>query len=152
MKKIGKVFVFIIFTSLCILLGGYLFSDTQPRPVIKLSSCNDNCLSDKEFKSLVASMVFQRMPEVLPGRVMETEKSIVVLHPEPVDRFHYIIIPKRDIKNIAEVSDADTAYIVDAYAVAAQLLRENNITKYRMWASGPDYQAVSYLHFHVTGS
>jgi len=135
-----------------LVLGGFLYTDTQPRSYLRLADCGETCMTESDFMGLAASIVFNRMPGVLPGKVMETDKSIVVLHPKPVDRFHYMIIPKRDIRDIAELSDGDEEYLVDAYAVAAQLLRDNGITKYRMWASGPDYQALSYLHFHVTGS
>jgi diadenosine tetraphosphate (Ap4A) HIT family hydrolase len=74
----------------------------------------------------------------------------VIEHPRPQARLHYLVIPKRDIKNIAELSDSDNEYLIDAFKVAREIIKENNLTDYRLTTNGPGYQGVTYLHFHLT--
>ena len=50
----------------------------------------------------------------------------MINHPSPQARIHYLVIPKKDIKNIAEMSDADGEYLLDALKVAGVIIRENN--------------------------
>jgi hypothetical protein len=133
-----------------IVIGGYLFSDTRPRSFIALDHC-DRCLSPVELAGLLASVGIQRTPSLLPGIVMETNETVVIRHPNPQGRIHYVIIPKHDIKDLADLSQEDKLFIADAYAVAGEIIRKEKLTKYRFFTNGPDYQSVRYLHFHLIG-
>jgi histidine triad (HIT) family protein len=74
----------------------------------------------------------------------------VVIEP-PIKKapIHYVIIPKKDIKNIADISEADTEYIMDAYAVIRDIIQEEGLKEYKVYTNGPGYQSVNYLHFHI---
>ena len=132
-----------------VVIGGYLFSDTQPRSFLALHKCQDTCLQPKDLVGLLASVGIQKLPALLPSVVAETEKTIVVEHPAPEARIHYLIFPKRDIKNIAGVAEGDGEYLVDAFRVVREIVEEKKLVRYRVVTNGPGYQGVTYLHFHL---
>jgi histidine triad (HIT) family protein len=132
-----------------VIVGGYLFSKTQPRSVLALNNCAGTCLQANEFLGLLTSVGIQRFPGLVPSIINETDKTIVIENPSSQARIHYLVIPKRDIKNIAEVSDADGEYLIDAFKVAREIVKEKNLSNYRLITNGPGYQGVTYLHFHL---
>ena len=60
-----------------------------------------------------------------------------------------MIFPKKDIKNVGELTKQDEKYLFDAFAVIANLIERENLIKYKVVTNGPDYQFTSYLHFHL---
>jgi hypothetical protein len=148
MKKF-KIILLILF-SICvgILIGGYLFSQSQPRSFLALNRCQD-CLTHEDLLGLVASVGIQKFPGLMPSVVFETDKTIVVKLPFSWKRVHYVIIPKKDIKNIGEISEADAQYLIDAFFVVRWIIERENLSKYRFYTNGPGYQQVTYLHFHL---
>lgn len=135
-----------------VILGGYLFSDTRPRSFLALNKCEGTCLQANELLGLAASVGVQKFSALAPSVVKETDKTIVIEHPSPQARLHYLVIPKKDIKNIAELSDADGEYLLDAIKLAGKIIREKNLTNYRITTNGPGYQSATYLHFHLTAN
>ena len=135
-----------------VIIGGYLFSDTRPRSFLAVNNCVGTCLQTNELLGLAASVGVQRFSGLAPSVVKETDKTLVIEHPRPQARLHYLIIPKKDMKNIADFSDADAAYLIDAVKVAGEIIREKNLTNYRLTTNGPGYQGVTYLHFHLTAN
>jgi len=131
-----------------IVIGGYLFSKSQPRSFLAIGRCQ-NCLSYEDLLGLLASVGIQRFHKLVPYAVFETDKTVVVKHPHPLNRVHYVIIPKRDIKNIGEISQADSPYLIDAYLVARHIIEQEELLNYRLTTNGPGYQDVTYLHFHL---
>ncbi|MGH9929583.1 MAG: HIT domain-containing protein [Pyrinomonadaceae bacterium] len=135
-----------------VILGGYLFSDTRPRSFLALNRCEGTCLGTNELLGLAASVGVQRLRALAPSVVKETDKTIVIEHPSPQARIHYLVIPKKDMKNIADLSDSDGEYLLDAFKVAGAIIREKNLTNYRLTTNGPGYQTATYLHFHLTAN
>jgi histidine triad (HIT) family protein len=133
-----------------VVLGGYLFSDTRPRSILAMNRCGGTCLQVNELAGLLTSVAIQRLTPLVPAVVKETDKTIVVEHPSPQARLHYLIIPKKDIKNIGEFSEADREHLIDSFNVVREIIKENNLTDYRVTTNGPGYQGVTYLHFHLT--
>lgn len=146
-KAIGAIVVSLIAGML---LGGYLFSDTRPRSILALNNCNGTCLQPNELLGLAASVGIQKFSGLAPAVVKETDKTIVIERPE--SGIHYVVIPKRDIKNVAEISDADAEYLLDAFKVVGQIVREKHLVNYSLTTNGPGYQTVTYLHFHLMAS
>lgn len=134
-----------------LVVGGYLFTDTQPRSFLALHRCEKQCLKPNDIVGLLAAVGIQRVGGRLPGVVMETDKTIVLKHPMPSAPVHLLIIPKRDIKNIADVTAEDREYLTDALLVAGEVIRERNLTRYEVTTNGPSAQQVTYLHFHLRG-
>lgn len=145
-KVIGSMLAALV---LGVILGGYLFSDSRPRSFLALNKCEGTCLQANELLGLMTSVGVQRFSALSPSVVKETDKTIVIEHPSPQARIHYLVIPKKDVKNIAELTDADNEYLIDAFKVAGEIIREKNLTAYRLMTNGPGYQGVTYLHFHL---
>ena len=149
MKRANLVLT-IIASLLCgVILGAYLFVDTRPRPFLSLRDCEGNCLRPNELVGLLASVGIQRLPGSLPGVVKETDKTIVIEQPGVHTGVHYLVIPRKDIRNVADMSDSDREYLVDLFSVMGQIIREKNLNDYEIHTNGPGYQTVAYLHFHL---
>ena len=129
-------------------LGAYLFTDTRPRPVLALRNCDGNCFRPNELVGLLASVGIQRFSGLLSAVVKETDKTIVIEQPGAHTGVHYLVIPKKDIRNVGDLSDSDREYLVDAFAVMSEIIREQNLTDYQIMTNGPGYQTAAYLHFH----
>jgi len=148
MKKF-QIAILVLF-SICmgILIGGYLFSRSQPRSFLALDRCQ-KCLTHEDLLGLIASVGIQRFPGLMPFVVFETDKTIALKRPFPSEGTHYVIIPKKDIKNIGEISEADAQYLSDAFFVGRWIIERENLSKYRLYTNGPGNQDVTYLHFHL---
>ena len=148
----------LFFLILGVLIGGYLFSRTQPRSLLSLNRC-ENCWAPRELAGLVASAGINRFPALIPKVEFETDKTIVIKNPFPIraanpdnrdaQSVDYLIFPKKDIKNIGEFSEEDAAYIADAFLVARHIIEQNKSTMYRVFTNGPGFQDIGYLHFHL---
>ncbi|HCJ52110.1 MAG: hypothetical protein A2898_02710 [Candidatus Kerfeldbacteria bacterium RIFCSPLOWO2_01_FULL_48_11] len=146
-----KVLISTSFVLLGILIGGYLFSGTQPRSIIALTNCED-CLAPKDLLGLLGSIGVQKFDGSIPGVIYETDKTVVISHPEPTTPVHYVVIPKKDIKNAAGITAEDTPYLADAFAVMSKLIEDDGLVQYKITTNGPGLQAVTYLHFHLTSN
>lgn len=132
-------------------IGAALFSHVQPRSFLRLHHCEQACLRPSELTGLLASVGIQVLGNRLPFVVAETDKSIAIAHPFPEDDFHFVVIPKKDIRNIGELRPDEEVYLTDAYALMQELIRTQDLTTYRIVTNGPGYQKVGYLHFHLLG-
>ena len=132
-----------------IILGGYLFSDTRPRSFLALNKCEGTCFQSNELFGLLASVGVQRFSGLVPSVVKETDKTMVIEHPAPQARIHYLVIPKKDIKNVGELSDSDREYLIDVFHVVGEIIKEKHLTNYRLITNGPGYQSATYFHFHL---
>lgn len=152
MTKLRILVLMLVALVVGVILGGYLFSDTRPRSVLALNKCEGTCLQTSELLGLLTSVGVQRFSALAPSVIKETDKTIVVEHPNPQARIHYLVIPKKDIKNIGDLSDADGEYLIDAFKVAREIIKEKNLTNYRLTTNGPGYQTMTYMHFHLTAN
>ncbi|HCM36941.1 MAG TPA: hypothetical protein DIS53_03390 [Candidatus Wildermuthbacteria bacterium] len=143
------ILVGIVFLVGGILLGGYLFSDTKPRSILRAPECQERCFNQEEILGLLSSVGIQRLSGIIPFVQKETDKTIAVRHPFPQADIHFVIIPKKDIRAVEDISEEDAAYLVDAYALMAELIEEQNLRNYKVVVNGPGFQTVGYLHFHL---
>ena len=148
MKKFKIIFLLLISICVGILIGGYLFSQSQPRSFLAINRCQ-NCLSHEDLLGLLASVQIQKFSGLMPFKVFETDKTVVIKLPFSSHRLHYVIIPKKDIKNIGEISEADARYLTDAFFVARWIIEQEKLSEYRLYTNGPGSQDVTYLHFHL---
>lgn len=149
MKHFRTVLLLLTATLIGVVLGGYLFSDTRPRSFLAVTKCEGTCFQRNELLGLLTSVGIQRFPALVPYVVKESDRTIVMEHPAPEARLHYLVIPKRDIKNIAELSDEDRDSLIDVFNVVRAVVKEKNLVNYRVVTNGPGYQGVTYLHFHL---
>lgn len=132
------------------ILGASVFRTVEPRTLLAWNACKEaSCLRMNEVTGLAAAVGIKYAPDLLPLVVRETPYSIAIRHPLPEARVHYVIVPKKDIKNIGELSDDDKVYLLDAFAVMQDLIKTDHLKTYFTRTSGPGYQDVAYLHFHL---
>ena len=148
MSKLRIALLCVLFLFTGIVIGGYLFSQSQSRSVLSIGRCQD-CLSPKDLAGLLASVAIQKAPGMIPSVVFETDKTIVLKLPFTKARTHYVIIPKKDIKNIGEVSKQDAPYLDDAFYAARHIIEQEKLSRYVLYTNGPGTQEVTYLHFHL---
>ena len=139
--------------GLAFLLGfavaGYAVRDVRPRSFLALDRC-DHCWSSNQIMGLLGSMAMQHTPGMIPVTVLETDRSIAMRMPDlSRRRLHFVIVPKRDILDAADLGPGDEPYLVDAFAVIGRLVREHGLTDYQVLTKGPGDQSVRYLHFHL---
>jgi diadenosine tetraphosphate (Ap4A) HIT family hydrolase len=106
-------------------------------------------LTHEDLLGLLASVQIQKFSGLMPFKVFETDKTVVIKLPFSSHRIHYVIIPKKDIKNIGEISEADAQYLTDAFFVVRWIIEQEKLSKYRFYTNGPGSQDVTYLHFHL---
>lgn len=137
--------------SLGILIGGYVFRDTQPRSFLAIDECNSTCLNPNELLGLLASAGIQNTNGLIPSVVKETDKTIIIKHPFPQAPIHYLVLPKKDIKDIGSLTEEDTEYMTDMIMTLSAIIREEQLTNYKVVTNGPDVQLMRYMHFHLIG-
>ncbi len=148
MNKFKILFLALLPMCIGIMIGAYLFSQSQPRSILSINRCQ-NCFGHADLLGLIASVGIQKFPGLIPSVVFETDKTVAIKLPSSAERIHYVIIPKKDIKNFGEISEATGEYLIDAYLVARQIIEEIKLSKYRFYTNGPGFQDVTYLHFHL---
>jgi len=149
MSKRRVVALLVVVFALGIVVGGYLFHDSRPRSFIALNNCQGACLKSNDLLGLLTSVGIERFSGLAPKVVKETDKTIVIEHPQPLAPLHYLVIPKKDFKNMADLDDTGREYLVDAFAVMGEIVREKKLVNYRVTTNGPAFQTMTYLHFHL---
>ena len=148
MRKLKNILLYLFLLAVGVLIGGYLFSQSQPRSILSVNRCQD-CFSYKDFAGLLASVGVNKFPTLIPFVVFETDKTVAIKNPLIKKFADYVIFPKKDIKNIGEYSAEYAAYLNDVYLVARKIIEENKSPNYEFFTNGPGFQDVTYLHFHL---
>lgn len=128
--------------------GGYLFANSQPRSFLAVTDCVA-CYRPNDLAGLLVSAGIQRAPYAVPRVVKESDRCIAIEHPFPRTPTHFVVFPKKDIRNIADISRDDEPYVLGCLAVIRALVVEHGLRDYRVVTNGPDLQDITYLHFHV---
>ena len=146
MRRIAASAALLAFGMVC---GGYWFRDVQPRSFLSLDQCADSCYRASDLAGLFASAGIQRVPALLPLVVRETNRCITIDHPFPVAPRHFVVFPKRDIKDIASVSVEDGPAVLECIEHLRWLVQRHGLARYRVETNGSGLQHVTYLHFHL---
>lgn len=108
----------------------------------------------KDAMGLIGSVGIRALAghlETVPLVVLETDKTFAVTVSASKTRAHYVLIPKKDIHDISEISAEDAPYLIDVFLTARQLVEKEDLQDYRIFTNGPGEQLVGYLHFHLVG-
>jgi Scavenger mRNA decapping enzyme C-term binding len=132
-----------------IALGGALFIDARPRTPLSLTQCGESCWEARDVVGLVASAQLRTVPSWTPMLLDQSARCVAVSHWRPEAPYHRVYLPKRDLKNVMEVSEQDWPYLSDCLAMAAKHVKAQGITNYRLITNGPALQHLTYFHFHV---
>lgn len=146
---IKKLIFYLILILLGAGAGAYLFADTEVRRPLEFKDCKPVCLKTDEALGLVTSIGIRYAAGYIPDKVLETDKTLAIKHPTSKVANHYLIIPKKDIKNIASIEEADQPYLLDSVAVIEQIVADKHLKTFQVVTNGPGYQDATYLHFHL---
>ncbi|MEZ4509002.1 MAG: histidine triad nucleotide-binding protein [Eubacteriales bacterium] len=93
--------------------------------------------------------------EIPSKKVYEDDLVLAFRDIEPQSPVHVLVVPKKHIAGINEITAEDEAIIGHTYSVISKLVKELGVdeTGYRVVAnSGRDgQQSVPHLHFHILG-
>lgn len=96
--------------------------------------------------------IFAHMSFVIPvHRLRETDTLLAFYHPKPSYRFHVLIVPKKGLASLKDLTPADSAFMVDLFQTVNSLVAEFGLEDngYRLICNGGAYQDVPQLHFHL---
>jgi histidine triad (HIT) family protein len=92
----------------------------------------------------------------IPSTIVYQDQEVVAFRDiSPQAPQHILLIPRRHINSMQELTNDDSTLLTKLFTVATQLTRELEIEQsgYRFVTNvGPDAgQSVSHLHFHLLG-
>jgi histidine triad (HIT) family protein len=100
---------------------------------------------------LIAWMV-AHMSLLLPTqRLRDTTTLVAFYHPQPSYPVHILIVPKRAIGSLLDITPDDQPFLVDLFACVRELVQELHMDEqgYRLIANGGNFQDLAQLHFHL---
>lgn len=93
--------------------------------------------------------------EIKPDTVMETDDVLAFRDIAPQAPTHILIIPKKHISTINDITDEDTELVGKLYQVAKQVAAQEGLAEpgYRtvMNCNSDGGQAVYHIHLHLLG-
>ncbi len=85
----------------------------------------------------------------IPGNfVFQDEEFMVIRDIHPQAPVHLLVIPR---KHVAEFIDADDGMIGRLTKLAAQIIRQEQISNYRLVNNGKGAAVIDHLHLHILG-
>ncbi|BBG30826.1 MULTISPECIES: histidine triad nucleotide-binding protein [Zymobacter] len=93
--------------------------------------------------------------EIPADIVYEDDQAIAFNDIDPQAPMHVLIVPKKEIPTINDISEEDEALVGHLYRIAAQLAHEKGIAEdgYRVVMNCNEYggQSVYHIHLHMMG-
>ena len=92
--------------------------------------------------------------EIPCDKVFENERILAFKDIAPAAPVHILIVPKKPLSNISEITEADGPLIAEIFMIANDLAKKYKLTEgYRILTNnGPMAgQTVFQLHFHLIG-
>jgi diadenosine tetraphosphate (Ap4A) HIT family hydrolase len=89
--------------------------------------------------------------EGIPSVVAETDRTFALSVPDRRFLVHYVLVPKKDIRDAGDISAEDQPYLTDLFLMARHLAEKEGLTTYRLYTNAGDLQTVGYLHLHLVG-
>lgn len=98
------------------------------------------------------SWILTYMSFAVPARrLRETSTLLAFFHPQPSYPFHVLLVPKRQLAGLEDLTPGDSVFMSDLFAAVQSLVAEHRLeqTGYRLIANGGAYQDAPHLHFHL---
>jgi histidine triad (HIT) family protein len=95
---------------------------------------------------------FAHLSFMLPvKRLRETSTLIAFNHPKPAYPVHILLVPKKALPGLGDLSPADDAFLLEVFQTVVSLAEELNLSArgYHLIVNGGKYQEVPQLHFHL---
>ena len=153
MRGLRWAVVLAITFGIGILAGAALIHRPIPNAPLELPPAR-HIWNPKDVLGLVGSLGIRAMAghlESIPGVVLETDRTFAIELPARWGRVHFVLVPKKDIRDIGQVSAEDQAYLTDAFLVARHLAEKEGLRSYRLYTNDRHLQSVAYMHFHLIG-
>jgi histidine triad (HIT) family protein len=104
----------------------------------------------------MSKTIFKRIIDgEIPAKIIYQDDQCLAFHDvTPQAPTHVLVIPKKEIASLAEVTDGDAALLGHIWTVIPKLARQLNLADgYRVVVNcGPlAGQSVNHLHFHILG-
>lgn len=109
-------------------------------------------LARSSIGGLVISWIFAHLSFAIPvKRLRETETLVAFFHPKPAYPLHILLVPKRAIDSLSDLTPDDADFLADLVQAVQSLVAEFGLEQagYRLIANGGKYQDVAQLHFHL---
>lgn len=109
-------------------------------------------LSKTHSGGALISWIFRNMNFALPLNYLhETSTLLAFYHPKPSHTFHVVLVPKRQIASLEDLSSNDQVFFSDLFSTVRTLVSEYNLTQggYRLIVNGGKFQEFGLLHFHL---
>ena len=109
-------------------------------------------LARSPLARFVVGWMFAHMSFAIPvHRLRETRTLLAFHHPKPSYPTHILIVPKKALRSLADLDEADTAFLAELFQTTQGLAAELGLdsTGYRLILNGGKYQDVPQLHFHL---
>jgi len=99
---------------------------------------------------IFCQIVLKKIPATI---IYEDEDLLVFKDINPIDKVHFLIIPKEHIMNLIECNEGHQAILSKMLLLAPKLSKEQGLSGFRtMINSGKEGgQEVFHIHFHVYG-
>jgi histidine triad (HIT) family protein len=93
--------------------------------------------------------------EVLSKKIYEDDEIMAFYDINPMSPVHFLVIPKKHIRNLLELETEDTALIGRLFFKAQEIVRqqgcEQNGGRFVINAKSDGMQTVEHLHIHFLG-
>jgi histidine triad (HIT) family protein len=109
-------------------------------------------LARSKFGGRLTSLAFTKMDFLIPvKRLRDTPTLLAFHHPKPAYPLHILIVPKREIASLQDLSPADQGLLFEMFQTAQSLVAEFNLDSagYRLVINGGKNQDIPLLHFHL---
>ena len=102
----------------------------------------ENCLFCKIVKGDIPSK-----------KVYEDDEVLGFFDIDPQAPVHFLVIPKKHIKDCTEIDESNSAIVAHCFEVIAKCAKELGLESYRVVSNcgAQAGQSVDHLHFHVLG-
>lgn len=82
-------------------------------------------------------------------RLCETDAVLAFRHPSPSTPGHTLIVPKRAIRGVEDLTPRDGPLLVEILQVARLLAASSGAASYQMVVNAGAFQDIRQLHFHL---
>jgi len=109
-------------------------------------------LARSKIGKYLIGWIFEHMSFIIPvKRLRETEHLMAFHHPKPSYPLHILLVPKKAIQNLTDLSNENNDFLPEVFMTAQSLIDEFKleVSGYRLILNGGQYQDVPQLHFHL---
>ena len=87
--------------------------------------------------------------EIKTKLIAQNDRVIAFNDVNPISAVHILIMPKRHIESVLTIGEDDASFLVAMHQMAQQIVKDKNLTAFRLAFNGGSYQHVGHLHMHL---